>query len=54
MGMERSKKGWAIKESRPKSQILSAGRGAENRQPGQEMPGTAGEGGWKPGLRGGG
>lgn len=30
MGMERSKKGWAIKESRPKSQILSAGRGAEN------------------------
>lgn len=54
MGMEKSKKGWAIKESRPKSQILAAGRGAENRQPGQEMPGTAGEGGWKPGLRGGG
>lgn len=40
-------------ESRPKSQILSAGRGAEDREPGQ-MPGTAGEVGWKPGLRGGG
>ena len=40
-------------ESRPNSQILSVGRGAEDREPGQ-MPGTAGEVGWKPGLRGGG
>ena len=39
-------------ESRPKSQILSAGRGAENRQPGQEMLGMTSEVGWKPGLRG--